>query len=267
MTIGIDFAARSDIGLVRASNQDSAFAGPHVLVVADGMGGAAGGDIASSIAVTHLAALESETVDPDTAVDSLKEAIAKAHEEIMERAHDDPDLSGLGTTVTALLRSDTTMAMAHVGDSRAYLLRNKKLEQVTTDHSFVQHLVDTGRLSAADAENHPRRSMLLRVLGDIDAEVPVDISTREIVPGDRWLLCSDGLTSVVSKSAIHKTLKRSVVPADAADELVALALAAGGPDNITCVVADIVDLESIPENPGRNTSMHTVGAAADTSTP
>jgi PPM family protein phosphatase len=246
MFLTLRFAARSDVGLVRADNQDSAFAGPHLLVVADGMGGAAGGDIASSLAVGRLAALEGEGLGPDEALDHLKEAIADAHADIVERAHNDPELSGLGTTVTAILRSGTSLAMAHIGDSRCYLLRDGDLDQVTSDHTFVQHLVDTGRLSVADAENHPKRNLVLRVLGDIDADVPVDISVREALLGDRWMLCSDGLSGVVSRNTIHQTMLEVEDAADCADALVALALAAGAPDNVTCVIGDIVDIDSDP---------------------
>ncbi len=262
MYLGIHFAARSDVGLVRANNQDSGFAGPHLLAVADGMGGAAGGDIASSIAIARLAALEGEAHGPDDALDELKAAISDAHAQIVQRARNDPELSGLGTTVTALLRSGSTLSMAHIGDSRAYLLRDGQLEQVTTDHSFVQHLVDTGRLSVADAENHPKRSMLLRVLGDIDADVPVDISVRETRPGDRWMLCSDGLSGVVSKDTMRQTLVEVEDPADCADALVGLALAAGAPDNVTCIIGDIVDIDTAPDGVGPATSSQIVGSAA-----
>lgn len=262
MYLGLHFAARSDVGLIRSNNQDSAFAGPHLLVVADGMGGAAGGDIASSIAVGRLAALDGESHGPDEALDELKEAIADAHAEIVDRARNDPELSGLGTTVTALLRAGSTLSMAHIGDSRAYLLRDEVLDQVTTDHSFVQHLVDTGRISAADAEHHPKRSMLLRVLGDVDADVPVDISVRETRPGDRWMLCSDGLSGVISRDTLHKTMVEVEDPGDCADALVSLALSAGAPDNVTCVVADVVDIDEAPDGVGPPTSTQIVGAAA-----
>ncbi len=245
MFLTLRFAARSDVGLVRADNQDSAFAGPHLLVVADGMGGAAGGDIASSLAVGRLAALEGEALGPDEALDHLKDAIADAHADIVERAHNDPELSGLGTTVTAILRSGTSLAMAHIGDSRCYLLRDGDLDQVTSDHTFVQHLVDTGRLSVADAENHPKRNLVLRVLGDIDADVPVDISVREARLGDRWMLCSDGLSGVVSRDTIHQTMLEVEDAGDCADALVSLALSAGAPDNVTCVIGDIVDVDSV----------------------
>ncbi|WP_062210345.1 PP2C family protein-serine/threonine phosphatase [Demequina oxidasica] len=262
MFLGINFAARSDVGLVRANNQDSGFAGAHLLLVADGMGGAAGGDIASSIVIGRLAELDGESLGPDEALDELKEAIADAHAEIVQRAKNDPELSGLGTTVTALLRAGSSLAMAHIGDSRAYLLRDGEFDQVTTDHSFVQHLVDTGRLSVADAENHPKRSMLLRVLGDIDADVPVDISVRETRPGDRWMLCSDGLSGVVSRDTIHRTMLEVEHPADCADALVSLAIAAGAPDNVTCIIGDIVDIDASPDGVGPATASQIVGSAA-----
>ncbi len=262
MILSTVYAARSDVGLVRSQNQDSGFAGPHLLVVADGMGGAAGGDIASSIVVARLAALEGEGLGADEALDELKNAIADAHGEIVARAQNDPELSGLGTTVTALLRSGNTLAMAHIGDSRAYLLRDGELDQVTTDHSFVQHLVDTGRLSAADAEHHPKRSMLLRVLGDIDADVPVDISVRETRPGDRWMLCSDGLSGVVSRATIHETMLEVEDPGDCADALLALAMAGGAPDNVTCIIGDVVDLDASPSEADRSITPQVVGSAA-----
>lgn len=262
MFLDWQFAARSDVGLLRSNNQDSAYAGSHLLVVADGMGGAAGGDIASSIAVGTLAALDGEAVGSDDILEALKDSIAQAHTDIVARARNDPSLSGLGTTVTALLRAGHTLAMAHIGDSRAYLLRDGALDQVTSDHSFVQHLVDTGRLSAADAENHPKRSMLLRVLGDIDADVPVDVSAREAKVGDRWLLCTDGLSSVVSRPTLAKVLKGVSDPGECADQLVAFALAGGAPDNVTCIVADVVDLDKAPKATDPHVPVQVVGAAA-----
>ena len=256
------YAARTDVGLTRANNQDSGYAGPHLLLVADGMGGAAGGDIASSIAVARLAALDGEALGTDEALDELKNAISEAHALIVGRARNDPELSGLGTTVTALLRSGSTLMMAHIGDSRAYLLRNGSLDQVSTDHTFVQHLVDTGRLSVADAENHPKRNLILRVLGDVDANTPVDVSVRETKPGDRWMLCSDGLSGVVSRDTMHTTLLEVEDPGDCADALVALALAAGAPDNVTCIIGDIVDIDELPDGVGPSTTAEVVGAVA-----
>ncbi len=262
MFLTLRFAARSDVGLVRKDNQDSGFAGPHLIAVADGMGGAAGGDIASSIAMGHLAALEGEGLGQDEALDRLKEAIADAHADIVERAHNDPELSGLGTTVTAILRSGSSLAMAHIGDSRGYLLRDGVLDQVTSDHTFVQHLVDTGRISQADAESHPKRNLVLRVLGDIDADVPVDISVREARVGDRWMLCSDGLSGVVSRATMLTTLSEVEDPGDCADALIALALAAGAPDNVTCVIGDVVDIDTPPGAKSKAAPNEIVGSVA-----
>ena len=262
MTIALRYAARSDVGLVRSNNQDSAYAGPHLLAVADGMGGHAGGDVASSVAVAHLVPLDDEAHGPDDALDELAEALNSAHDELLALAEDSPELAGLGTTVTALLRSGNKLAMAHIGDSRAYLLRDGRLTQVTSDHSFVQHLVNTGKLTPEEAEHHPQRSVLLRVLGDFDVEIIPDLSVREARPGDRWMLGSDGLSGVVS----HETLTETMVEAEdvdaCADQLVELALRGGAPDNVTVVVADIVELDELPDGAAPSTVSRVVGAAA-----
>ena len=262
MTIALRYAARSDVGLVRSNNQDSAYAGPHLLAVADGMGGHAGGDVASSVAVAHLAPLDDEAHRPDDALAELGRALGTAHDELLLRAEENPELAGLGTTVTALLRSGNKLAMAHIGDSRAYLLRDGELTQVTTDHSFVQHLVNTGKITAEEAEHHPQRSVLLRVLGDFDMEIVPDMSVREARPGDRWLLCSDGLSGVVSAETLQQTL-RDVADVDAcADQLVQLALRGGAPDNVTVVLGDVIEVDTLPDGAGPSTSSHVVGAAA-----
>jgi serine/threonine protein phosphatase PrpC len=262
VTIALRYAARSDVGLVRSNNQDSAYAGPHLLAVADGMGGHAGGDVASSVAVAHLAPLDDEAHGPDDALDELGRAIKQAHDELLLRAEENPELAGLGTTVTALLRSGNKLAMAHIGDSRAYLMRSGELMQVTSDHSFVQHLVNTGKITAEEAEHHPQRSVLLRVLGDFDMEIVPDMSVREARAGDRWLLCSDGLSGVVSASTIEQTL-REVEDVDAcADQLVQLALRGGAPDNVTVVIGDIVEVDELRDGAGPATASHVVGAAA-----
>lgn len=259
MTIAFRYAAQSDVGLMRKNNQDSGYAGPHLLVLADGMGGPAGGDIASSIAVAHLAPLDSDAFKTEELLDLLREAINEAHQELVDRSKVDEDLQGLGTTCIAILRSGNKLAMTHIGDSRAYLLRKGTLTQVTTDHSFVQYLVQTGQLSPEQAENHPQRSVLLRVLGDSDGDVVLDESIREGVVGDRWLLCSDGLSGVVSGETIGKVLHNTPDPADACEHLVSLALKAGAPDNVTVVVADIIDAEG-DEHPSLTPQI--VGAAA-----
>ncbi|GEN81498.1 PP2C family protein-serine/threonine phosphatase [Actinotalea fermentans] len=262
MTIALRYAARSDVGLVRSNNQDSAYAGPHLLVVADGMGGHAGGDVASSVAVAHLAPLDDEAHGPDDALDELAAALSTAHEELLALAEENPELAGLGTTVTALLRSGNKLAMAHIGDSRAYLLRDGELAQVTTDHSFVQHLVNTGKLTPEEAEHHPQRSVLLRVLGDFDMEIVPDLSVREARPGDRWLLCSDGLSGVVSHDTLAETMRDVPDAGACAEQLVELALRGGAPDNVTVVVGDVVELDDLPDGAAPETTSHVVGAAA-----
>ena len=262
MSIALRYAARSDVGLVRSNNQDSAYAGSHLLVVADGMGGHAGGDVASSVAIGRLAALDSETPASDI-VATLEESVLEANQEILRRARDEPQLRGLGTTITALLRAEGKFALAHIGDSRAYLLRDEETVQITKDHTFVQRLLDEGRLTEDEAERHPQRSVLMRVLGDVDADPELDLSLRAAHAGDRWLLCSDGLSGLVSLDTIDATLKDIEDPGECADALVQLALKGGGPDNITCIVADVVDLDALPRGvEAPSTTPQIVGSAA-----
>ncbi|OFT56468.1 serine/threonine protein phosphatase [Brachybacterium sp. HMSC06H03] len=262
MSIALRYAARSDVGLVRSNNQDSAYAGSHLLVVADGMGGHAGGDVASSVAIGRLATLDSETPASDI-VATLEESVLEANQEILRRARDEPQLRGLGTTITALLRAEGKFALAHIGDSRAYLLRDGETVQITKDHTFVQRLLDEGRLTEDEAERHPQRSVLMRVLGDVDADPELDLSLRAAHVGDRWLLCSDGLSGLVSLDTIDATLKDIEDPGECADALVQLALKGGGPDNITCIVADVVDLDALPRGvEAPSTTPQIVGSAA-----
>lgn len=262
MTVALRYAARSDVGLVRANNQDSAYAGPHLLMVADGMGGHAGGDIASSMAVAAFAPLDGESHGPDDALDELEEALAQAHEELIARTESEPELAGMGTTVTAILRAGNKLAMMHLGDSRGYLLRDGELTQVTTDHTFVQHLVDTGKITPEEAEHHPQRSVVMRVLGAYDTETTPDLSVREARPGDRWLLCSDGLSGFVSHDTIEQTMVNVADVDSCADLLVQLALRAGGGDNVTVIVADVVELDDVADGAGPSTAASVVGAAA-----
>jgi protein phosphatase len=262
VTIALRYAVRSDIGLTRANNQDSAYAGPHLLVVADGMGGHAGGDIASSVAIAHLAPLDEESPTSEEGAEAIESAVEAAHEELLERVEEDQDLAGLGTTITTLLRSGDRLILGHIGDSRAYLLRDDQLEQVTTDHTFVQYLVDSGKLEPEQAERHPQRSLLLRVLGDVELSGGLDISIRKAEPGDRWLLCSDGLSGVVSASTLERTLIEEPDPDQCADVLIELALRGGGPDNITCVVADVLDIDNLPAGEVPSTAAQVAGAAA-----
>lgn len=257
LPVEFHYAARSDVGLVRSNNQDSGYAGANLLVLADGMGGPAGGDIASSVALAHLVPLDTDSHPAEAMLPLLREALMDAHEELSERSKRDKDLEGLGTTCIALMRSGNKLAMVHIGDSRAYVLRGDSLTQVTTDHSFVQYLVETGQITPEEAEHHPNRNVVLRILGDAHADVTPDETVREAVIGDRWLLCSDGLSGVVSPETIGTILASVEDPGECAEELIRLALRAGGPDNITCVVADIVESGSFPPGPPQ-----IVGAAA-----
>jgi serine/threonine protein phosphatase PrpC len=246
MAIALRYAARSDVGLVRANNQDSGYAGPSLLVIADGMGGHAGGDVASSLAIGEMAPLDGESHGADAVLKHLSDAVHAAHRELLERVAEQPALSGMGTTVTALLRTGGRLALAHIGDSRAYVLREGQLVQITRDHTFVQRLVDDGRITLEEAEQHPQRSVLMRVLSDVVDDVEPDLSMREAKIGDRYLLCSDGLSSVVSFDTLQETMAVGKDPAATCEQLVQLALRSGAPDNVTCIVADIVDAAGTP---------------------
>ncbi len=267
MTIALRYAARSDVGLVRANNQDSGFAGPHLLMVADGMGGHAGGDVASSIAVATMAPLDEEAHGPDQALSELDRALHEAQAALLARAKEEPKLKGMGTTVTALMRAGNKLVMAHIGDSRAYLLREGELVQITSDHTFVEYLVQTGRITPEEADVHPQRSVVMRVLGDHDVEIIPDLSVREAREGDRWLLCSDGLSGVVSADTLKEALVMIADVDECADRLIQLALRGGAHDNVTLIVADVVDLDTLPDGGGPSTARVVVGSAATIRTP
>lgn len=262
MTLAFRYAARSDVGLLRKVNQDSGYAGPHLLVLADGMGGPAGGDVASSVALAHLAPLDGDAHSGDS-LSLLREAIVEAHTDLRTRAEGNLNLKGMGTTVIAALRTGKRMAMVHIGDSRAYLVREGEVIRLTTDHTYVQHLVDLGQITEEEAENHPQRSVILRVLGDHDMGVELDESVRELAAGDRFLLCSDGLSSYVSAETINTTLTSISDPEACADALIDLALRAGGPDNVTVVLADVVELDDLPDGAAPATTPQVVGSATE----
>ena len=245
--IMFSFAARSHTGLVRKNNQDSGYAGPNFLLIADGMGGHAGGDVASAIAVARLAGLDEPTFGQD-ALEHLRVAMLEANERISNSVVDKPELAGMGTTVTALLRSGDRLALAHIGDSRGYLLRDGDLTQVTADHTFVQMLVDEGRITPEEAETHPQRSVVMRVLGDVGSAPQLDLSTRETRVGDRWMLCSDGLTGFAPLENIKNALATITDPGDCCDALVDMALEGGGADNVTVVIGDVVPADHDGEN-------------------
>ncbi|WP_163552249.1 Stp1/IreP family PP2C-type Ser/Thr phosphatase [Candidatus Frankia alpina] len=235
MSLRLHFAVRSDVGHVREGNEDSAYAGQRLLAVADGMGGHAAGEVASSMVISRLADLDDD-IDSDDLVTELNEAVRDANRQLRERSLENSALDGMGTTVTAVLSSGDMLGVLHVGDSRAYLLREGILSQITHDHTLVQDLVDQGRITPEQANTHPQRSLLMRALDG--REVEPDLSVRQARDGDRYLLCTDGLSGVVSEETILETLLLPT-PQDAVDQLVDLALKGGGPDNITVVVADI----------------------------
>jgi len=237
MATALRYAARSDVGLLRDGNEDSGYAGPRLLVVADGMGGHVAGEVASSVAVATLAALDEDTPGHDL-LGSLRNAVEQANDQIAQITTGDPALEGMGTTLTAMLRAGSRLAVVHVGDSRAYLLRDRRLEQITHDHTFVQSLVDEGRITREEADSHPQRSLITRALTGHE-EVEPDLSVREARAGDRYLICSDGLSSVVSPETLEEVLATVPDPDAACRALVQYALRGGGPDNVTVIVADL----------------------------
>jgi PPM family protein phosphatase len=232
--------ASSHIGRVRASNQDSGYAGTHLFLVADGMGGHAGGDVASSLATQTVTAIADERFETiDIARERLVDAVTTSAGELVAAVREHPDLNGMGTTVSALLRHNNQVVIAHIGDSRVYRFRDGVLEQITTDHTFVQKLVETGRITAEEALVHPRRNVLMRVLGDFEGSVEIDSAIVDTEPGDRWLLCSDGLCGFVPEQAITAVLASEPDAAKAAERLIALTLERGAPDNVTVVIVGV----------------------------
>ncbi|MGN9839727.1 MerR family transcriptional regulator [Nonomuraea sp. H19] len=239
--LGIRYAARSESALVRTSNQDTAYAGPRLLAVADGAGGS-GGDLASAAAVDALKPLETLAVPAEGLLGALTDAVGEADRAIGEIAASTPSGEAV-TTLTALLWSGSRLALVHIGDTRAYLVRDGELFQITHDHTYVQSLVDEGRLTAEEAASHPQRSLLARALTGTGGGQP-ELSLHGAVPGDRYLLCSDGLSTVVPDESLREVLTGPGAPQQVLDELIARAYAAGAPDNIACVVADVVSLET-----------------------
>ncbi len=243
MTLALRFAARSHAGLLRTTNEDSVYAGPRLLAVADGMGGHAAGEVASAVAIATLAPLDEDAPGADLLA-ALKEAADSANLHLRDMVEADPALYGMGTTLVALLFSGSRLGLLHVGDSRCYLLRDGELAQITHDHTLVQALVDEGRISEADASTHPQRSVITRVL-DGRSDVELDLSVREARVGDRYLVCSDGLTGPVGSLQTLREALTSADPQESVDLLVQLALRGGGPDNVTVIVADVID-EDLP---------------------
>ncbi|MBR7836406.1 protein phosphatase 2C domain-containing protein [Actinospica durhamensis] len=271
MSLSLRYAARSHVGLIRDGNEDSGYASARLLVIADGMGGQAAGEIASAVAVETLAELDSPhttglTGDP---VRDLDERVKLANTKIRGIIAQNPELEGMGTTVTALfLAGGNHLAFAHIGDSRAYRLRGGLLEQISTDHTWVQRLIDEGQITEDEAGRHPQRSLLMRALGT-SGEVDLDLTVLDLQAGDRFLLCSDGLSGFVPFSTLASTLSGYGDPHHAAETLIQHALRGGGADNITCIVADAYEQQA----PGAHSSSQAetqylelpvvVGAAAE----
>ena len=237
MTLALRYAARSDRGLVRANNEDSVYAGARLLALADGMGGHAAGEVASQLVIAHLAHLDDDEPGGDL-LSKLDRAVHEGNSAIAREVEDNPELEGMGTTLTAILFAGDRLGLVHIGDSRGYLLRDGELAQITKDDTFVQTLVDEGRITAEEAHSHPQRSLIMRAL--TGHEVEPTLIMREARVGDRYLLCSDGLSDPVSHETILEALKLADV-GESADRLIELALRGGGPDNVTVVVADVVE--------------------------
>ncbi|MFF3908227.1 Stp1/IreP family PP2C-type Ser/Thr phosphatase [Streptomyces sp. NPDC001848] len=242
MSLSLRFAAGSHKGMIREGNEDSGYAGPRLLAIADGMGGQAAGEVASSEVISTIVALDDDIPGSDI-LTSLGTAVQRANDQLRAMVEEDPQLEGMGTTLTALLWTGQRLGLVHVGDSRAYLLRDGVLTQITQDHTWVQRLVDEGRITEEEATTHPQRSLLMRALGSGDHVEP-DLSIREVRAGDRYLICSDGLSGVVSHQTLEETLASYHGPEETVQALIELALRGGGPDNITVIVADVLDLDT-----------------------
>ncbi|MGW2651724.1 protein phosphatase 2C domain-containing protein [Streptomyces sp. NPDC001393] len=238
--LGIRFAALSDAGLVRESNQDTAYAGSRLLAVADGYG--SGGAPASAAAVDALKSLETDSIPAGNLLNALEDAIDQAKQAVHGVSGLGPSSEDVGTTLTAMLWTGSQLALVHIGDSRVYLLRDGELFQITHDHTMVQSMVDEGRLRPEEAASHPQRSLLIRALGQ-GADSTPDMRLHDTRQGDRYLLCSDGLSTVVSTEEIRRVLADISEPEQAVRELIALANGSGGPDNVSCVVADVMELQ------------------------
>jgi serine/threonine protein phosphatase PrpC len=239
VSLVLRYAARSDRGLVRANNEDSVYAGARLLALADGMGGHAAGEVASQLVIAALAHLDDDEPG-DGLLTKLDNAVRSGNAAIAQQVEAEPELEGMGTTLTAILFAGDRIGLVHIGDSRGYLMRDGELTQITKDDTFVQTLVDEGRITREEAHSHPQRSLIMRAL--TGHEVEPTLTMREARAGDRYLLCSDGLSDPVSDETIHEALQIPDV-AESAYRLIELALRGGGPDNVTVVVADVVDYD------------------------
>ena len=246
MKLALNFVAVSDRGLVRANNEDSAYAGPHLLVLADGMGGHAAGEVASQLMVEHLEHLDRDPEDADMLA-LLGAAAEDGNASIEASVAEHPEQAGMGTTLTAAMFNGRELGLIHVGDSRGYLLRDGELHQLTVDDTFVQSLVNDGKLAPEDVSSHPQKSLILKAYTGRPVEPHLELI--QVQPGDRILLCSDGLSDPVTQQTIQLALGDGT-PEMAANRLIELALRSGGPDNVTVVVAEVVEAA---ENNARET--------------
>jgi protein phosphatase len=237
-TLAIRYAVKTDIGLRRADNEDAAYAGARLLAVADGMGGHAAGEVASAAVIDALRPLDT-AVPAGELLNALDHAVRRASSTLRDLASSDPNLSGMGTTLTALLWSGSRIGLVHIGDTRAYLVREGAVFQITHDHTLVQSLLDDGKITAEEMASHPQRALLLRALS-ADRGVEADLTMHEARVGDRYLLCSDGLHATVRADEITRVLLTVANPDQAVKDLIALAIDGGAPDNVTCIVADVV---------------------------
>lgn len=249
MKIAFRLEARSDTGLKRSKNDDSGYGGRYLAVVADGMGGHVGGDVASATTVLNLTPLDHPDFENGTGGVYLADEIQSANLIINELAANDPQLAGMGTTCTALLIDGDCIEFAHIGDSRAYRLRpgaDGEFEQISTDHTFVQRLLNEGRITPEEAEHHPHKNVIMRVLGDVDASPELELKTLDAVVGERWVLSSDGLDAVVSVPKIEQVMRSHDDLAEVADTLISMTLERGAPDNVTVVALQVIDREELP---------------------
>ena len=240
MAIALISSADSNVGRVRASNQDSGYAGYRMFFVADGMGGHAGGDIASAITAQRMAQMDAQYATADDAGASVLARMLETNELLTQTVSNHEELTGMGTTFSGVIFVEDQAVVAHIGDSRVYLCRDGETLQVTIDHTFVQRLVELGRITEEEALVHPRRNVLLRVIGDTNEPPQLDFQVLTTKPGDRWMMCSDGLNGYVSDSIIHMNLSSEQTPDELVEVLIGEALMAGAPDNVTVVLVDVV---------------------------
>ena len=259
MPLGLRYAARSDVGVVRPGNEDSGYAGSWLLAVADGMGGHAAGELASAIAVATFAEVADAQLSEGEALSVLGDAVDLSSERIADVIAREPQYQGMGTTFTGLAWLVDRLALVHVGDSRAYRYRDGELVQLTRDHTYVQTLVDSGQITPEEAAVHPRRNLIMRAIDGVHAVEP-DLSISDLQVGDRYLLCSDGLSGVVGEDLIAQELAAGD-PTGVVIRLVEAAIEGGAPDNVTVVVADVVELPEAAEQD--NLLPVVVGAAGE----